>query len=167
MESQARNERREALLWLVGMPLAVLAAAVALLAILSAINPYRDYGMSDLPLTLLLVAAFGLPSALVARAIGRRRLTGWTYFALAGAASGFIGFAALAALLLWAEGSKDLFTVITGATWSKAARVVWLTATLAWPGAIAGFCGGTMFGVVAKWIDRRRTSRLDASSKAN
>ena len=155
MEQRARNEGRELVLWLVGMPLAVTAASVTLLALLSAINPHRDYGVSDLPLTLLMVAGFGLPVALIARAMRQHRPTSWMYFALTGAAAGFIGFAALAVLLIWAEGSEDMFTAIAGATWHGAARVARLTVTIAWPGALAGLAGGIVFGAFAKWVDAR------------
>lgn len=159
MEQRAHNEERELVLWLVGMPLAIAAASVTLLGLLPAINPHRDYGVSDLPPTLLLVAGFGLPAALIARAMRRRRASNWMYFALTGATAGFIGFAALAVLLIWAEGSEDMFTAITGATWRGAARVARLTITIAWPGALAGLTGGIVFGAFAHWADQNALTR--------
>ena len=155
MEQRAHNEERELVLWLVGMPLAIAAASATLLGLLPAINPHRDYGFSDLPPILLLVAGFGLPAALIARAMRRRRASSWTYFALTGAAAGFIGIAALAVLLIWAEGSEDMLTAIASATWHGATQVARLTVTIAWPGAIAGLAGGLVFGAFAKWVDAR------------
>jgi hypothetical protein len=152
MEERARSEGRELVLWLVGMPLAVVVATVTLSALVSAMNPYSEAARAPFA-PLPMVVAFGLPSAIIARALRWRRASRWTYFALAGAVAGFIGFAALAVVLIWAEGSEDLFTAIAGATWLGAARVAWLTVTIAWPGAIAGLAGGGVFGVFAKWVD--------------
>jgi hypothetical protein len=155
METRARSEGRELVLWLVGMPLTVAVATVTLSALVSATNPYSEAARNPFA-PLWMVAAFGLPSAVIARALRWRRAGSWTYFALAGALAGFTGFAALAVVLIWAEGSDDLFTAIAGATWLGAARVARLTVTMAWPGAIAGLAGGIVFGFFAKWADDGR-----------
>ena len=152
MEEPVRSEGRELFLWLVGMPLAVVVATVTLSALVSAINPYSETVRNPLA-PLWMVVVFGLPSAIVARAIRWRRASSLTYFALAGAVAGFTGFAALALVLIWADGSEDLFTAIAGATWLGAARLARLTVTIAWPGAIAGLAGGGVFGVFAKWVE--------------
>ena len=158
MVEQALSERREVVLWLVGMPLAALAATVTLSALVSAVNPVSG-AAHNLFAPLPLVAAFGLPAALIARAMRRHRPGSVTYFALTGAAAGFIGAAALAVLLIWAEGSEDMFTAIAGATWHGAARVARLTVMIAWPGAPAGLAGGTVFGAFARWADQNALTR--------
>jgi hypothetical protein len=42
-------------------------------------------------------------------------------------------------------------------TWPKAAQLAELTASLAWPGALAGLAGGTIFGAIARWADSTQT----------
>lgn len=161
MEQRAHSEGRELVLWLVGMPLAVVAASVVLLGLISTAVGV-DHNMQDLLFSLVLVGAIGVPSALIARRMRKHRKASRTYFALAGAVVGFIGFAALALVLIWAEGGDDMFTVLANATWWGAARTAKLTATIAWPGAVAGLAGGIVFGVFARWADQNALTRAEA-----
>jgi hypothetical protein len=147
----AHNEGREAILWLIGLPLAVIAATLTLLALLSAVVEV-DHGNRDIILGLALAGGFGLPSALIARARAKGRGT-LRYYALAGTVAGLIGFALLITASIWADGRQDIVSSIATMTWTKAAKLAAEVATLAWPGAIAGLAGGTIFGGFARWAD--------------
>lgn len=150
MGERTNPEQREAILWAVGLPLAVVAATMTLLALLSHITG-QSYSSGDLTFLLLVVSIYGLPAALLARRF-KPRLTGSiTYHALAGTVAGFAGLAIVAVVLIWAEGGKDAYTALAEATWRTWIRVGGLTAAIAWPGALAGLAGGTVFGVFANW----------------
>jgi hypothetical protein len=150
--NSAHDEGREAILWLIGLPLAVIVATLTLLGLLSAILD-ADYNNRNLLLSLALVGSFGVLSASIARARSKRRGS-LTYYVVAGAAAGLIGFATLVVILIWADGRQDIVHSIATMTWTKAAKLTEQTATLAWPGAIAGLVGGAIFGLFARWADQ-------------
>jgi hypothetical protein len=149
-----RSDQREVILWAIGMPLAVIAATLTLLALLSAAVGVQ-HGNRDILLGLVLVGGFGVPSALIARTLRKRRPARVVYYVVCGTLAGFIGLALLAAVLMWAEGRQDAAALLAQMTWSKAARAAHLASTIAWPGALAGFIGGGIFGAFANWADSR------------
>lgn len=69
---------------------------------------------------------------------------------------GFVGFAILVAVLIWAEGSKHVLTIIARLTWSKVTMLTLQLPMLAWPGAVAGLAGGSTFGFFACWAEGSR-----------
>jgi hypothetical protein len=153
MEQPAQTEGRDATLWLLGLPLAVVAATLTLLLLFSAVVDV-ERNERDLLFFLFLVASFGVPSAIIAHALNKRRQRGVAYYTLAGAAAGQIGFAALIMLLIWADGRQDIVASFENMTWSKAAKLTAETIALAWPGAPAGLAGGLVFGAFAKWASK-------------
>ncbi len=152
MEDRAHNEGRLALLWAVGLPLAIVTATLTLSGAIFGSVPYDGHSTRDPFAPLLLVAGFGLPSALIARVLNKRG--SWLYYALAGAVAGIIGFSILIVVLIWAEGGRHILTIIAELTWTKVATLALHLPAMAWPGAIAGLAGGAIFGAFASWADR-------------
>lgn len=156
----AHNEGREAILWAIGLPLAVVAATLTLLVLLSAALD-SGYNNRNVFMALLLAGSFGVPSALIARARAKGRGS-LTYYAIAGTIAGLIGFTVLVVVLIWADGRQDIVNSIATMTWSKAAKLAVEVASLAWPGPLAGLAGGTIFGLFARWADKSKPASSPA-----